>query len=428
MTLPALARRVLATGSRTWTDTATIRTALAEQWGDGTAVLVTGACPRGADAIAERLWSTWGGAVERHPADWTGPRGKGAGFARNAELVALGATVCLAFIRDASPGASHTARLAEAAGIPVRRYPHTEGERAVPKTNLLRYALAAAARGWHVFPVATGDKVPLSGFRWKQHATTDPEVIGRIWARQPFNIGIACGPSGLVVVDLDLPKPGEQVPDRWKQSGVSDGADVFALICEQAGQPVPFETFTVRTRRGGTHLYFTAPDGITLHNTTGDEGNGLGWRIDTRADGGYVVGPGSVVDLPDGVGAYEPIYTPPLAPLPGWLAERLTPAPLPPQRPVVVALAPGRRGAYLDAAIGASLDAIAAADGNLNTTLYGASVALGQLVAGGALDASITEDLLTQAAVRAGHPETPARRTIRSGFRTGAGRPRSVPA
>ncbi|MEU8035598.1 bifunctional DNA primase/polymerase [Streptosporangium sp. NPDC049078] len=297
------------------------------------------------------------------------------------------------------------------------------------QSDRLRYALAAAARNWHVFPVAIGDKVPLTGFRWKQHATVDPEVIRRIWARQPLNIGIACGPSRLVVVDLDLPKPGEQVPERWKRPGVNDGADVFALLCEEAGQPVPLETFQVRTRRGGLHLYFTAPDDAALANTSGDQGLGLGWRIDTRGVGGYVVGPGSFVDLPDGTGAYEAIHTPDAAPLPGWLAERLRPAPLPPPRPVVVDLGPGRRDSYLDTATRASLEAIAAApEGSLNTTLWGASVALGQLVAGGALDAVITETLLAQAAVRAGHPEAAARRTIRSGFRNGANRPRSVPA
>lgn len=176
---------------------------------------------------------------------------------------------------------------------------------------LARYALAAAARGWHVFPLAPRDKEPPHGVRWTKVATTDPEVIRRIWARRPYNIGIACGPSGLLVIDLDMPKPGECPPPRWAVPGVNEGADVFAMVCEQAGQPLPLETFHVRTRRGGSHLYFTAPDGVRLTNTSDDRGNGLGWKVDTRGDGGYVVGPGSFVDLPDGTGAYDPIHTRP---------------------------------------------------------------------------------------------------------------------
>ncbi|TDD70879.1 bifunctional DNA primase/polymerase [Actinomadura rubrisoli] len=297
-----------------------------------------------------------------------------------------------------------------------------------PPGLLVRYALTAAARGWHVFPVAIGDKEPPRGVRWKQTATTDPDAIREMWARRPYNIGIACGPSGLVVIDLDMPKPGEHPPPRWALPGVNDGADVFALVCEQAGEPMPLETFQVRTRRGGFHLYFTAPEGIRLTNTGGEHGNGLGWKVDTRGDGGYVVGPGSFVDLPDGTGTYQPIHTPPPAPLPGWLAERLQPAPLPPQRPVTVHLATGNRGAYLDKAVTASLNAIATAPkGRRNAVLYGAAVALGQLVAGGALNTDDTVDLLTAAAARAGLEEMPARRTIRSGFRAGTQRPRSVP-
>jgi hypothetical protein len=116
-----MTRRILITGSRTWTDTATIRTALAEVWGDGTAVLITGCCPRGADHLAELTWIRCGGLVERHPSEWT-RYGRLAGFRRNAEMVAAGADVCLAFIRAGSRGATHTARLADAAGIPTRRY------------------------------------------------------------------------------------------------------------------------------------------------------------------------------------------------------------------------------------------------------------------------------------------------------------------
>lgn len=114
-------RRVLITGSRTWLDVTAIRAALRSEWGDGTAVLVTGAARMGADYLAELFWSRWGGQVERHPADWD-RYGRAAGFRRNAAMVALGADVCLAFIRDGSRGATHTAELAQAAGIPTRRY------------------------------------------------------------------------------------------------------------------------------------------------------------------------------------------------------------------------------------------------------------------------------------------------------------------
>ncbi|MEU7990546.1 bifunctional DNA primase/polymerase [Streptosporangium canum] len=426
-------RRILLTGSRTWTDTATIRAALAEQWGDGSAVLITGACPRGADAIAETIWREQGGHVERHPADWE-QHGKRAGLLRNTEMVALGAAVCLAFIRESSPGATHAAALAERAGIPVHRYPHPEGGPAVsnsaPSTDQLRYALAAAARGWHVFPLVPRNKVPLKDWKWKECATTDPATIRRWWARTPYNVGIACGPSGLVVIDLDIPKDGQSPPSSWDLPGVNDGADVLALVCEQAGQPLPtLETFQVRTRRGGTHLYYTAPEGATLGNTQGEDGNGLGWLIDTRGAGGYVVGPGSFVALPDGTGTYDVIHAAAPAPLPEWLAERLRPAPLPPQRPVAVPLAVDRRGSYLSAAITAELDRVTTSppDGH-NTALYRASVALGQLIAGGTLAEAEVTGWLAGAAAQVGQRPGEASRTIASGLRAGANRPRSVPA
>lgn len=133
--------RVLVTGSRTWDDEGVIQYALSEiLFHNRTMVLVHGACPTGADEIADQ-WATQRNqfpsrpvTVERHPADWE-RYGRSAGFRRNAEMVALGADVCLAFIdpctkpgcREPKPhgshGAAHTADLAEKAGIPTRRFP-----------------------------------------------------------------------------------------------------------------------------------------------------------------------------------------------------------------------------------------------------------------------------------------------------------------
>jgi len=112
--------RVLVTGSRAWDDMGVIAGVLAGHYREG-AILVSGACPHGADALAEEYWELLGGKVERYPADWD-RYGKRAGFRRNAEMVNAGADVAVAFIRDESRGASHCAGLARAAGIPTEVY------------------------------------------------------------------------------------------------------------------------------------------------------------------------------------------------------------------------------------------------------------------------------------------------------------------
>jgi hypothetical protein len=319
---------------------------------------------------------------------------------------------------------------------------------------LLNAARWCARRDWHVFPVRPGDKRPAfpdhkaeectgtdlrcrSGHQgWEPRATTDPGRIGRAWARTPYNVGLACGPSGLLVIDLDPPKPGEVPPPQWTLPGVTDGADVLAVLCERHGQPFPSETFMVRTRRGGLHLYFTAPPGLRLGNTNGRNERGLGWLIDTRGHGGYVVAPGSFVDLPDGTGHYEVLYDRPPAPLPDWLAALLT-APAGENPPAECRSAAAGQvrdlGTWTATALSQEIERVrAVAEGGRNHALNKAAFHLGQLIAAGVLPEDLARAELHHAAsVHFGVGTPPftadyARDVISAGIAAGKRKPRPL--
>jgi hypothetical protein len=119
--------RVLITGSRKWSDYGEIQHRLEQlnenlnnQSPEGF-TLVSGACPEGADKMAETVATYLGWNVERHPAKWD-LLGRKAGFVRNAEMVRTGADICLAFIKDNSKGATMTEELARKSGIPTEVY------------------------------------------------------------------------------------------------------------------------------------------------------------------------------------------------------------------------------------------------------------------------------------------------------------------
>jgi hypothetical protein len=148
-------------------------------------------------------------------------------------------------------------------------------------SELLRAALGYARRSWPVFPCRPGGKNPLTPNGYLD-ATTDESRITAWWNRWPnANIGVPTGKrSGFFVLDVDR--------DRW-------GFGTLDALTQEHGELPP--TRTVKTGRGGMHLYFKYPeDGTEIPNSTGRLGPGL----DVRGEGGYVLVPPSSTE-----GAYE---------------------------------------------------------------------------------------------------------------------------
>jgi hypothetical protein len=165
-------------------------------------------------------------------------------------------------------------------------------------TRLLELALSYAARGWQVFPLKPGSKVPATPNGFKD-ATTWKHQIRNWWGLEnpSYNIGIATGEkSGIVVLDVDK-----------KHGGLETFDNALAPTCPP--------TFTVQTGGGGIHLYFAHP-GEAVNNRAG-----LLPGIDIRGDGGYVVAAGSITD-----GEYNIVGEGELAPMPAFMKQQPKPA------------------------------------------------------------------------------------------------------
>ncbi|WP_329420255.1 bifunctional DNA primase/polymerase [Streptomyces sp. NBC_01693] len=277
---------------------------------------------------------------------------------------------------------------------------------------LLSAALRAAEQGWHVFPLRPADKRPAlhgetvcpligdcaGGHRkWEDRATTDPDRIHRAWADRSFNIGIATGPSRLVVVDLDMPKPNSS-------TDTPGGVTTFKALCERTEQAVP-PTYRVRTASGGQHLYFTAPDSVRLGNTAGF----LAPSIDTRAWGGYVVAPGSTVNSH----TYEVIDHAPVAPLPGWLLDLLKPEGRP-TTPLRLSV-PKRGNRAAETALERETALVAGtAEGGREAQLFVSARKVARFVGWGDLTRDEVEEAFQRAGEAAGLPASQCRSTLRS--------------
>jgi hypothetical protein len=154
-----------------------------------------------------------------------------------------------------------------------------------------------AERGYPVFPTAPS-KRPLVA-HGHYDATLDRAQIGAWWDRwSDAGVAIRTGAaSGLLVLDVD---------------GDAGHDALYHLERKHGALP---RTASVRTPRGGAHLYFKHPGG-----TVGCSASRLGPGLDVRGDGGYVIAPPS-----SGANGrrYEPDEQAPTAPIPTWLEALL---------------------------------------------------------------------------------------------------------
>ncbi len=196
--------------------------------------------------------------------------------------------------------------------------------------ELLAAALLYARLGWFVFPVyevRPGPHTPLEctcppwsrtrkagvcGNAGKHprtanglnDASRDPATIRAWWCRRLLaNVGIATGPSGLVVVDVDPRNDGDE--------------SLRALEAEHGALPL---TPLAHTGGGGEHHVLARPDDMArVPNFS------LAQGIDVKCDGGYIVAPPSLhysgrhyaCDL---TASFEDT---PRAAAPAWLRTRL---------------------------------------------------------------------------------------------------------
>ena len=156
--------------------------------------------------------------------------------------------------------------------------------------TLLEEAIKYAERGWFVFPCRIRPSRPFLTPKGKEkilpaksplyrgglnNATTDKKQIIEWWTKTPqAAIGINCGLSNLIVVDIDVHKKDVNGFDNWMKLNISDEGALHQM-----------------TPSSGLHIVYS---GVT--NSYGDENV----AVDIRSKGSYFIIAPSYVLLKNG--------------------------------------------------------------------------------------------------------------------------------
>jgi putative DNA primase/helicase len=269
-------------------------------------------------------------------------------------------------------------------------------------------------RAWAVFALQPRSKHPATTHGFKD-AVNDVDAVREMWGEREFNVGLACGPqSGVFVLDVDATPP--------KAGGIA-GPEALAILEERNGALPP--TLRVTTGGDGWHLYFRWPEGRALRNRARIKLDGQQTGLDVRAEGGYVVLPPSI--HPNGARYRWDMERRELLDAPGWLLDLLDPPKVEPTRLQATApISTSDLDTYGRKALQNAVERIhAAAEGDRHGAIYREAAGMGELVAGGVLEAGATEAALVNAGLAIGKGRTEVERTVRDGLRQGATQPRT---
>ena len=143
-----------------------------------------------------------------------------------------------------------------------------------------------ALTGCKLFPCEPMGKLPALSYGWQTRATNDNAEL-TAWESQMDNLnwGVAAGPSGLFVIDID--PTGIEAWERLQRENPE-----LRRAVERS--------FTVKTPRGGYHHYFRG-EGPTTASAIADGIDTRGGYMDPATGKmksiGYVVAPGSKTDV-----------------------------------------------------------------------------------------------------------------------------------
>jgi hypothetical protein len=264
----------------------------------------------------------------------------------------------------------------------------------IPPLGLARAAAELAELGYYVFPLVPRTKRPITETGFKA-ATRDARQIADWWRRSPAaNIGIACGASAIVVLDIDTKAGAEprEILSRYDRAGAPV---VGTGLAPERNERHPRSL----TGRRGVQVYFRGemPSAARLVID----------GVEIKGVGGYVVAPPSV--HPCGVeyvGQLPPVAD--LPPIPVWLPALVR---RPERRPFPIAAREPDPSRVLAGLVRVVREA---GVGNRNHATFWAVHRAADHASAGTLDGHHALGAIRDAALATGLEEIEVDRTIRS--------------